>query len=82
MMIMEDSKVSKIEYDLKALMDSRCNKNTCHVESSYLLQLPKYLLLFVNRFRYINNNVNKDRCPIPMDTTVRLSPLNLAYGLL
>ena len=53
---------------------SRCNKNTRHIESSYILQPPKYLLLFVNRFRYINNNITKDRCPIPMDTTVRLGP--------
>ena len=29
---------------------SRCNKNTRHVESSFILQPPKYLLLFVNRF--------------------------------
>ena len=36
---------------------SRCNKNTRHVESSYILQPPKYLLLFVNRCRYINNNI-------------------------
>ena len=43
---------------------SRCNKNTWHVESSYILQPPKYLLLFVNRFRYIDNNVTKDRYPI------------------
>ena len=57
---------------------SRCNKKTWHVESSYMLQPPKYLLLFVNRFRYINNNVTKDRCSIPMDTTVRLGPLNLS----
>ena len=42
---------------------------------SYMLQPPKYLLLFVNRFRYINNNVTKNRCSIPMDTTVRLGPL-------
>ena len=34
---------------------SRCNKNTWHGESSYILQPPKYLRLFVNRFRYINN---------------------------
>ena len=54
---------------------SRSSKNTWHVESSYILQPPKYLLLFVNRFRYINNDVTKDRCPIPMDTTVRLGPL-------
>ena len=54
---------------------SRCNKNTWHVESSYMLQPPKYILIFVNRFRYINNNVTKDRCSIPMDTTVTLGPL-------
>ena len=56
---------------------SRFN-NTWHVESSYILQPPKYLLLFVNRFRYINNNVTKDRCSIPMDTTVRLGPLKIS----
>ena len=54
---------------------SRCNKNTWHIESSCILQPPKYLLLFVNRFRYLNNNITKDRCPIPLDTTVRLGPL-------
>ena len=47
---------------------SRCNKNTRHVESSYILQSPKYLLLFVNRIRYINNNVK----------TVRLGPLKFS----
>ena len=57
---------------------SRCNKNTRHVESSYILQPPKYLLLFVNRFRYINNNVTKYRCPIPMDTTIRLGLLKFS----
>ena len=57
---------------------SRCNKNTRHIESSYILQPPKYLLLFVNWFRYINNNITKDRCPIPMDTTVRLGPLKFS----
>ena len=57
---------------------SRCNKNTWHVESSYTLQPLKYLLLFVNRFKYINNNVTKDRCPIPMDTAVRLGPLKFS----
>ena len=56
----------------------RCKKNTRHVESSYILQPPKYLLLFVNRFRYINNNVTKDRCPIPMDTTIRLGLLKFS----
>ena len=57
---------------------SRCNKNTWHFESSYILQPLKYLLLFVNRFRYINNNVAKDRCYIPMDTTVTLGPLKFS----
>ena len=57
---------------------SRCNKNTWHVESSYILQPPKYLLLFVNRFRYINDNVTKDRCSITMDTTIMLGPLKFS----
>ena len=48
----------------------RCNKNTWHVESNYILQPPKYLIMVVNRFRYINNNFTKDRCSIPM-TVVR-----------
>ena len=29
----------------------------------------------VNRFRYLNNNITKDRCPIPLDTTFMLGPL-------
>ena len=53
------------------------NKNTLHVESNYI-QPPKYLFLFVNQFRYTNNNVTKDRCPIPMDTTVMLGPLKFS----
>ena len=57
---------------------SRCNKNTWHVQSSDMLQPHKHLLLFVNRFRYINNNVTKDRCSILMDTTVRLGPLKFS----
>ena len=59
---------------------SRCNKNTWHVESSYILQPPKYLHLFVNRFRYINKNVIKNRCSIPMDTTVRIGSLKFSLG--
>ena len=57
---------------------SRCNMNTWHVESSYILQPPKYLPLFVNRFRYINNNVTKDIYSIPMDTTVRFGSLKFS----
>ena len=57
---------------------SRCYNNTWHVESSYILQSPKYLLPFVNRFRYINNDVTKDNCSIPMDTTIRLGPLKFS----
>ena len=47
-------------------------KNTWHVESNHILQPPKYLIILVNRFRYINNNFTKDRCSIPMDMTVIL----------
>ena len=38
----------------------RCKKNTWHVESNYILQPPKYLIIVVNRFRHINNNFTKD----------------------
>ena len=61
---------------------SWCNKNTWHVESNYILQPPKYLLLIVNRFRYTNNNVKKDRCSIPMDTTVLPGPLLIKFSSL
>ena len=56
----------------KVLLSIRCKKNTWHVEFSYLLQPPKYFIIVVNRFRYINNNFTKDRCSIPMDMTVVL----------
>ena len=50
----------------------RCKKNTWHVEFNYFLQSPKYLIIVVNRFRYIDN-FTKDRCSIPVDMTVVLS---------
>ena len=46
--------------------------NTWHVESNHILQPPNYLIIVVNRFRYINNQVAKDKCSIPMDMTVVL----------
>ena len=57
---------------------SRCNKNNWHVKSSYILQPPKYVFIFIYRFGYINNNVTKDRCPIPMDRSVRLGTLKFS----
>ena len=30
------------------------------------------MIIFVNRFRYINNNFTKDRCSLPMDMAVVL----------
>ena len=50
----------------------RCNKNTWHVESNHILQPPNYLIIVVNRFRYINNQFAKDKCSIPIDMTVVL----------
>ena len=50
----------------------RCKKNTWHVESNYILQPLKYLIIVVNRFRYINNNFTKDWCSIPINRTVIL----------
>ena len=46
--------------------------------SNQAIYPPKYLLLFVYRLRYINDNITKDRCPIPIDTTVRLGPLKFS----
>ena len=56
----------------------RCDKNTWHVDSSYILHPPNYLILIVNGFRYTNDNVTKDRCSIPMDATVMLGPLEFS----
>ena len=50
----------------------RYKKNTWHAESNDILQPPKYLIIVVNRFRYINNNFIKDRCSIPMNMTIVL----------
>ena len=52
----------------------RFEKNNCHVLSNYITQPPKYLIIVVNRFRYINNDFTKDRCSIPMNMTVLLGP--------
>ena len=51
-----------------------CNQNctnlvldvikTLGTSNQAILQPPKYLVIFVNRFRYINNNVTEDRCSI------------------
>ena len=47
-------------------------KNTWHVESNYILQPPKYVIIIVNRVRYTNNNVTNDRCSIPRDMVIVL----------
>ena len=46
--------------------------NACVVFDCYFLQPPNYLIIVVNRFRYINNQFAKDKCSIPMDMTVVL----------
>ena len=50
----------------------RCETNTWHVESKYIFQPLKYVIIIVNRFRDINNNVTKGRYSIPMDKAVVL----------
>ena len=54
---------------------SRCNKNTLHGQSNYILQPPNDLFPIVNRFRYTKNNVTKVRFSILMDATVIIGPL-------
>ena len=61
----------------KHVPQSLCSPNyftsSCVPHSvSSLLQPPKYWIVFVNWFRYINNNFTKDRYSIPMDMTVVL----------
>ena len=75
---MQNLILQELQQKLQKSCFSQCNKNIWHVESSYILRPPKYLLFFVNLFRYINNNVTKDRCSIPMDKTVRLGPLKFS----
>ena len=60
----------------------RCNKNTRHVKSSYILQPPKYLLLFVNRFRYLIIISPKIDTPYLWIRPLGLVPLNLVHRLL
>ena len=58
---------------------SRCNKNTWHVESSHILQPPKYLLLSdLDTLMIMSPKIDAPYLWIrPLD----LVPLNLAYGL-
>ena len=70
-----------IHYDLCGTLKRVWNGE--HILSNTLSTLNMFNLQntcfsFVNRFRYINNNVTKDRCPIPMDMTVRLGPLKFS----
>ena len=63
-----------IKYGIEQKLEKscfRCKNNTWQVECNYLLQ-PKYLIIVVNRFRYVSNNFTNDRCSIPMDMTVEL----------
>ena len=69
------SKQELIKQGMKQKLEKSCfrrMKNTWYVESNYLLKPPKYLIIVVNRFRYIKNNFTKDRCSIPMDMTIIL----------
>ena len=60
----------------------RCKRNTWHVESNHILLHPKYLIIVVNRFRYINNDLTKDRCSIPiLIWTMYLVSINSACRL-
>ena len=49
-----------------------CKKNILHVESNCTVQFLKYLIIIVNRCKYINNNFTKGRCSIHVDMTIVL----------
>ena len=61
---------------------SPCNKNTWHVESSYMLQSPKYVVLFVNRLDTLTIMSPKIDDPYLWIRPLCLVPSNLAYGVL
>ena len=44
----------------------RCKKNTWQVEFYYIVQPVKYLIIVINQFKYINNNLTNDRSSISM----------------
>ena len=54
-----------------------CNKqNTILDKCSFLMHCIKFESFA--KSRYIDNNITKDRCPIPMDTTIRLGPFEFS----
>ena len=52
--------------------------STLGTSNRLYIQPSVCLLLFVDRFRYIDIGVIKDGCSIPTETTVRLGPLGLS----
>ena len=50
----------------------QCVNDNSYMNTYHILQPPNYLIIVVNRFRYINNQFAKDKCSIPMDMTVVL----------
>ena len=53
---------------------SCCKKDTWHVVSKLILQPPKYLIVIVNRFDYINNTIIQNRSLILLDMNIMLGP--------
>ena len=50
-------------------------KDTWHVEFIHHLQPPEYLIIFFNRFHYMNDNGTKSRSLIPLDINIMLGLL-------
>ena len=59
----------------------RCKKYNWYVEFIYILQPPRYFFIIVNRFKYINSNFTKDRCPNLWIWLLYLVSINSACGL-
>ena len=56
-----------------------CKKCTWHIEFIHILQPPKYVVIIVNRFNYIDNK-NRSLEPLDMDSVP--GPYNFNLGLL
>ena len=57
---------------------SRCEKDTWHVESKHLVQLPNHSIITLTRFNYMNNIIMKNRSLITLDLNIILCPYKVS----
>ena len=53
---------------------SCCGRDTWHIKSKQILQLPKYLIIIVKRITYSSNRIIKNKNRMPLDLYIKLGP--------